>query len=68
MRRGELTAITVAMFEGRSEILVAGTRLKVCSVELGHLLVHVGHDLRRQVETVDDLVLPLVDQHTVLHA
>ena len=36
------------------------------AVLAANLLVHVGHDLRRQPEPVDDLVLPLVDQHAVL--
>ena len=38
----------------------------VGAVLVAHLLGHVGHDLGRLAEAADDLVLPLVDQHTVL--
>ena len=34
---------------------------EVGAVFVSHFLVHVGHDLRGELEAVDDLVLPLVD-------
>ena len=61
---GALAAVAVALHHS-VHVLDAAVN-KVRAVFVAHFLVHVRHDLRRQLEAVDDLVLPLVDEHPVL--
>lgn len=54
------------MFQRCTQILVAGTAAEFGAIKLWCLFVHVGHNLWWKIEAIDDLIFPLVDQHTIL--
>ena len=56
------------MLKRGTQVLSTGTFGRGRTVQFGGLLVHVGHDLGGQVEAIDDLILPLIYQHSVLEA
>ena len=60
--RADLLDGIVSLFQGLLFLVLK----EVCTILIAHFFVHVGHDLGREFEAVDDFILPLVDQHSVL--
>jgi len=65
---GRSAAVAVGVGQHSLQALCGGHHARVGAVFTADFAVHSAEDLRRQMESVEDLVLPLMNRHAILTA